>query len=105
MRFSAKPPYVAVIFTSELVSDDPEYGKTAARMAELAAEQPGYLGLETARENGVGITISYWQDVESVQAWRAHPEHVEVRARGRASWYQRYQLRVTVVQREANFER
>ena len=105
MRFSAEPPYVAVIFTSELVSDDPEYNLAAGRMALLAAEQPGFLGLESARSEEQGITISYWRNEADVKAWRAHPEHVEIRALGREAWYKRYTLRVAVVQREGHYER
>ena len=53
-------PYYAVIFTSILNDeiDKEEYLKTALHMEELAKEQQGFLGVESARER-LGITVSY----------------------------------------------
>ena len=60
-----KPPYYAVIFSSHRTDGDNGYGEMAERMAELAAQQPGYLGMESARE-GLGITVSYWESLEAI---------------------------------------
>lgn len=62
-----KPPYYAVIFTSRRTDGDNGYGTMAARMVELASAQPGFLGIESAREQ-IGITVSYWADLESIKA-------------------------------------
>jgi heme-degrading monooxygenase HmoA len=96
-----KPPYYAVIFASQRrQGDDAGYAETAQRMAELAAEQPGYLGVESTRDaEGFGITVSYWRDEASILAWRAQLEHAQARARGREVWYQHYELRVARVER------
>ena len=45
-----KPPYYAVVFTSRRTDGDDGYGATADRMMELAATQPGCLGVETVRD-------------------------------------------------------
>lgn len=68
------------------------------RMLELAAEQPGFLGVETARD-GLGITVSYWRDDHSAAAWKHIAEHVISQARGRAVWYEDYHVRVATVTR------
>jgi heme-degrading monooxygenase HmoA len=94
-----EPPYVAVIFTSVRTAGDDGYGRTADRMAELAAQQPGYLGVESARD-GVGITVSYWRDEESARAWKQVAEHRVAQRRGREAWYAEYRVRVAVVTRE-----
>ncbi len=101
------PPYLAVIFTSQRTpGDDARYDATAARMVELAREIPGFVGVETARDhNGTGITVSYWQDEAAVERWRTHPEHLDTQAKGRADWYEWYELRVANVQRAASFMR
>ena len=94
------PPYYAVIFTSQRQGDDDGYGATADRMVELARQQPGYLGVESVRgEDGLGITVSYWQDEASIVAWRKDLEHTAARARGRNAWYSHYELRVAKVER------
>lgn len=94
------PPYVAVIFTSRLTDHPEGYDRVAARLATLAREQPGFLGVESARgTDGVGITVSYWRDEASAAAWRAHPEHVLGQDQGRREWYARYAVRVAHVVR------
>jgi len=94
-----EPPYYAVIFASTASSDTEGYAEVAARMAELAARQPGFLGVDSARSDGAGITVSYWETEEAILAWKAHAEHTMVRETGRARWYDRYELRVARVER------
>lgn len=92
-----KPPYYAVIFTSLRTAGDNGYGETAARMEELAARQPGFLGLESARD-GLGITVSYWESLEAIAAWKRHAEHLVAQKRGRSEWYSGFALRVCKVE-------
>lgn len=94
-----EPPYVAVIFTSVRTEGDNGYAAMSARMDALAAEQPGYLGIEAARD-GLGITVSYWADEASAQAWKQVAAHVVAQQRGRETWYADYRVRVAVVQRD-----
>ena len=102
-----EPPYYAVIFSSlRTPQDDQGYGVAADRMAQLASEQPGYLGVDSVRAaNGVGITVSYWASEAAIVAWRRNAEHTIVREQGRKSWYREYELRVAKVERAYNFKR
>ncbi len=94
------PPYYAVIFTTRRTATDAGYGDMARRMDELAAQQPGYLGIESVRgADGVGITVSYWQSEAAIAAWRRNAEHVAARELGRNQWYEHYELRVARVER------
>jgi len=94
------PPYYAVIFSSQRNQSEGGYGVTADRMVELAATQPGYLGIETTRgEDGFGITVSYWRSEADIVAWKRNAEHSIARERGRTQWYEHYELRVALVQR------
>jgi len=95
-----KPPYYAVIFSARRTDGDAGYGAMAQRMAELAAQQPGYLGIESTRDaDGFGITVSYWDSEEAIAAWRRNAEHVVAREQGRTQWYSHYELRVAKVER------
>lgn len=96
-------PYYAVIFSSVRTEDDQGYGAMADRMAALAATMPGYLGAESAR-NEVGITVSYWKDLESIRQWKYQAEHVIARDLGREKWYASYRLRIARVERHYGFE-
>ena len=98
MATTPEPPYTAVIFTSIRTEGDHGYGRMAARMEELAAEQPGFLGIESARE-GVGITVSYWRDEAAAVAWKQVAEHRVAQDRGRDAWYADYRVRVATVTR------
>ena len=94
-----KPPYYAVIFTSHRTDGDNGYGEMAARMAELAAQQPGYLGMESARE-GLGITVSYWESLEAIRNWKQNAEHQEAQRLGHQQWYSSFRVRISKVERE-----
>ena len=94
-----EPPYYAVIFTSERTGGDHGYADMAARMLELAAEQPGFLGVESARSE-LGITVSYWDSREAVTAWKQNTEHLAAQGRGQADWYSAYTVRICRVERE-----
>lgn len=98
-----EPPYTAVIFTSvRNDGDDASYSETATRMEELAAEQPGYLGIESVRDpvSRAGITVSYWRSEADARNWKAVTEHLAAQARGRSQWYAGYRVRVATVERE-----
>lgn len=95
------PPYYAVIFTSLRTEGERGYGRTAERMVELAAQQPGFLGVESARDaSGLGITVSYWESEEAIARWKANAEHQMAQEGGKKTWYSEYQLRVARVERE-----
>ena len=94
-----KPPYYAVIFTSAISDGDNGYAATADRMLELASQQPGFLGFETARQD-IGISVSYWATLDSIKHWKANAEHLVAQQRGKAEWYEWYRVRVCRVERE-----
>ncbi len=98
-----KPPYYAVIFSTIMTDNLEGYQEAAERMETLAKQQPGYLGIESAR-NQLGITVSYWESLEAITQWKNNIEHTEVRNLGREKWYQKYQLRICKVEREYGFE-
>ncbi|MEJ6123724.1 antibiotic biosynthesis monooxygenase [Vibrio sp. 2-Bac 85] len=93
------PPYYAVIFTSTRTEKEDGYNEMAARMVELALQQPGFLGIESAREE-LGITVSYWADLEAIKKWKANSEHLQAQKSGRKSWYDSFKVRISKVERD-----
>ncbi len=94
------PPYHAVIFTSQRTDGDAGYEAMAARMVELGAQQPGFLGLDSVRgPDGRGITVSYWRDEAAIRAWKQQTEHQQAQRGGRQTWYQDYSVRIAKVER------
>jgi heme-degrading monooxygenase HmoA len=95
-----EPPYTAVVFTSLRTDGDQGYAHMSNRMEQLAAEQPGYLGIESARDTGVGITVSYWVDDSAAASWKQVAEHLVAQQRGREIWYADYRVRICTVTRD-----
>jgi heme-degrading monooxygenase HmoA len=97
-------PYYAVIFTSIRTDGDNGYGNMADAMLEAAANQPGFLGVESAREE-LGITVSYWDSLESIAAWKRDSEHLVAQKLGRERWYENYKTRICRVERDYEFSK
>ena len=95
-------PYYAVIFTSILNEDTSGYSEMAAKMELLAKEQNGFLGIDSAR-NDVGITVSYWKNLEAIKQWKAQTDHLEAIQKGKKDWYKSYDVKICKVEREYSF--
>lgn len=98
------PPYYAVIFTSVRTEGDRGYAEMADRMVELAHQQDGFLGVESAR-NEIGITVSYWRDPESIRKWHENSDHILAQEKGRNKWYKSFKVRIVKVERDYGFDR
>ncbi|WP_110678437.1 antibiotic biosynthesis monooxygenase [Salinicola sp. RZ23] len=98
-----EPPYYAVIFTSLMRDDSAGYAAMANKMLTLAQDQPGFLGVESAREE-IGITVSYWADLEAIRAWKRDIDHREAQRLGRERWYAAYRTRIARVERDYGFD-
>lgn len=96
------PPYFAVIFTSIRTDIDDGYSQTADAMVALAAIQPGFLGVESAREE-IGITVAYWSSLEAIAAWKSNADHLAAQKAGREKWYRAYTTRICRVERDYSF--
>ncbi|MBU9713222.1 antibiotic biosynthesis monooxygenase family protein [Evansella tamaricis] len=99
-----EPPYYAVIFTSERTEGDKGYGKMADKMVELASKQKGFLGIESARDEESGITVSYWDTLDSIRKWKENATHKVAQEKGKSLWYRNFALRVCKVERQSFFE-
>ena len=97
-----QPPYYAVIFTSIRKHGDSGYTRMAERMLDLAAQMPGFLGVESAREE-LGITVSYWKDLESIKNWKLNSDHQTAQKLGREKWYSAYKVRISKVDSDYEF--
>ncbi|MGZ2369954.1 antibiotic biosynthesis monooxygenase family protein [Ancylomarina sp. YFZ004] len=98
-----KPPYYAVIFTSIRTEGDKGYSEMADLMLELAEQQDGFRGVESARED-VGITVSYWRDLAAIKNWKENTDHSLAREKGRKEWYKSFKTRIAKVERDYGFE-
>ena len=98
-----EPPYYAVIFTTVKSANQTGYAEMNARMFELAQQQKGYLGIESARGE-IGLSVTYWETLEDIAAWRNHAEHLLAQAECYAVWYRAFATRICRVERDHFYE-
>jgi len=96
-------PYYAVIFTSTQKENIEGYSEMSNLMEELAKRQEGFLGMDSAR-NDVGITVSYWENLEAIKNWKQQTDHLVAQQKGRKDWYSCYNVRICKVEREYEFD-
>jgi heme-degrading monooxygenase HmoA len=100
-----KPPYYAVIFTSVRTPEDNGYEKTADEMVSIVSKHTGFLGAESLRDtDGFGMTISYWDSLESINEWKRNAPHMKAKETGKAIWYSKYMIRICKVESDNFFE-
>lgn len=100
-----QPPYYAVIFSSQLSDAADGYRELAQRMLDLAAAQPGFLGVESVRDaTGAGLTVSYWRSLPDIAAWKRHSEHQVAQQLGKTKFYANFRLRIAVVESETGLQ-
>jgi len=95
-------PYYAVIFTSTQKEKIEGYSKMTIKMEELAKNQKGFLGIDSARED-VGITVSYWTSLKDIKNWKQNSKHLVAQKKGIKDWYSWYNVRICKVEREYEF--
>ena len=99
-----KPPYYAVIFTSERTDIDDDYAGVNDHLEEHAAKIDGFIGIESVRD-GLGISISYWRDLAAIQEWRIHSDHIAAKEKGKTDWYEGYSIRICRVEQDKIFKK
>ncbi|MEH7302998.1 antibiotic biosynthesis monooxygenase family protein [Neobacillus drentensis] len=104
MTKTPQPPYYAVIFASQRTDGDKGYENMAEKMVELASKQSGFLGVESARDYDLGITVSYWDSLDAIKNWKENTVHKVAQERGKKEWYKTFSLRVCKVERDYFFE-
>lgn len=102
IAITPQPPYYAVIFTNIRTEIEEGYAETSLEMVRLAEAQEGYLGHESVRA-GLGITISYWQNLEAIRNWKQQTDHLLAQRMGREKWYAAYKTRICLVERDYGF--
>lgn len=105
---TTRPPYYTAILTTLLSPVDADvegYAEASEAMLDVASTMDGFLGIEYARDEGRGISVTYWRDLESLRAWREHAQHVAIQRVGQERFYLAYRVRVALVEREYEWTR
>lgn len=97
--------YYVVIFTSQRTEKDGAgYAEMAEAMDSLAQKQPGFIRVESVRDvEGKGMTVSYWETLEAIQAWKENAKHLVAQQFGKENWYMQYHVEICQVMKEYSF--
>ena len=72
-----------------------ELAKVGERMYELVSSMSGYIShKDFTAEDGETVSLFEFDSLESVAAWREHPEHKEAQERGREEFFAEYHIQV-----------
>lgn len=95
---------IAVIFEVVPSADGrAEYLQRAAQLAPLLAGVDGFISVErfaSLTAPGKMLSLSFWRDEASVQAWRQQEQHRAAQRAGRGGVFDDYRLRVASVIRD-----
>ena len=88
---------VVIVFRSRVRpgADATPFEPLGARMYALASQMPGFISYKDfAASDGEAVSIVEFESLETLAAWRNHPEHLEVQRLGRERLFSEYQIQV-----------
>lgn len=97
---------VVIVFRSRLRSgvDPSPLEPIGARLDQLARGMPGFISYKDfSAADGESLTLVEFESLETLQAWRHHPEHVEAQRLGRQQYFAEYQIQVCTPLRSYRF--
>ena len=95
-----------VLFRSKLVDAPAGYAEMAQEMADLAKTMPGFIDVKAYKaDDGERLTVVWWEDEDTLRAWRTNARHLVAQQAGREKWYEYYTLEVADVRRAKRFDR
>jgi heme-degrading monooxygenase HmoA len=95
-----------VLFRSKLVSAPEGYAEMAQEMLDLARTMPGFVDVKSyTSDDGERLTVVWWQDEDTLRAWRTHARHLVAQQTGRERWYEYYDMDVAEIVRRKRFDR
>jgi heme-degrading monooxygenase HmoA len=97
---------LVILFRSKLVDAPDGYAEMAQEMLDLAKTMPGFVDVKAFKaDDGERLTVVWWQDEETLRAWRTQTRHRVAQNAGRERWYEYYKIDVAEVQRSNQFTR
>jgi heme-degrading monooxygenase HmoA len=80
-----------------------EYLDLAAELKPILETIDGFISVErfeSLTEKGKILSLSFFRDESAVAAWRNMPQHRKTQAKGRATIFENYRLRIASVIRD-----
>ena len=72
----------------------------ATKMLERAKSTEGFIHFESCRQpNGHGVSLSYWQDLDSIKGWKNDCQHLVAQKFGKTKWYDFYRIEIARIEK------
>ena len=98
----------AVIFEVEINEGQKDnYLKIAAMLKEQLIKMPGFISIERFESlvnEGKLLSLSFWENEESLLFWKKNIDHMAAQEKGRESIFKDYRIRISKVQRDYTME-
>lgn len=97
---------VIIVFRSRIREGvEQELAQVGQRMYELASSMPGFISYKDfVAEDGENVSIVEFESIETLAAWREHPEHKVAQQRGREAFFAEYHIQVCTPVRDYAFK-
>ena len=100
---------IVIVFRSRMrqdVSPDnlAQLDAMGQRMYELASGMPGFVSYKDfTAADGENVSLVEFESLDTLSAWRNHPEHKAVQERGRREFFAEYRIQVCSPVRDYSF--
>ena len=97
---------VLTVFRSRMRpgSDLAALERLGARMYELATQMPGFISYKDfTAADGESVSLVEFESVDTLLAWREHPEHQEAQRLGREQFFTEYRIQIGTPSRTYRF--
>lgn len=96
-----------ILFRSKLTDTAGEdYAQTDQSMTAHAKTFPGFISFKSFKaDDGERLTVVWWKDEATLQAWANDAKHRAAQSKGRERWYEYYKMDVAKVVRTSDFDR
>lgn len=97
---------IVVVFRARLKPgiDEKEITALGERMYALGTAMPGFVSYRDYQSaDGESVSIVEFESLDTLAAWRDHPEHKQAQQAGRAKFFSEYRITVCESVREHSF--
>jgi heme-degrading monooxygenase HmoA len=98
----------AVIFEVEIaVGKKDQYLNIATKLKEQLIKMEGFISIERFESlinEGKLLSLSFWEDENSLLKWKKNIDHMAAQKKGRESIFKDYRIRVAEIKKDYTFE-
>ena len=99
--------YVVIFEVKVKASGKDQYLEIASKLKEQLVKMDGFISIErftSLVEEGKILSLSFWEDQNAIDNWKANIDHMSAQQKGRESLFEDYRIRVAEVVKDYTME-